>query len=144
MHDWCAVPGCRSDGDLVYLNYPICTVHRDQPADALQRALGITVADVATTEEDMSEKKAKTAKKAAAKKTESTPEAAPAKKAKDKPTEPLKTFALRIPTSESDALHEATGSGKASKVVRQLLAAFVAGDDAAFRALVKESKEAWQ
>lgn len=93
----------------------------------------------------MSEKKTKTAKKAATKTTDPTPEAAHAKKAKkEKPTEPLKTFALRIPTSESDALHEATGSGKASKVVRQLLAAFVAGDDAAFRALVKESKEARQ
>ncbi len=97
----------------------------------------------------MSEKKTKTAKKAAAKKIETAPEtppaAAPAKKAKkEKPTEPLKTFALRIPTSESDALHEATGPGKASKVVRQLLAAFVAGDDAAFRALVKETREARQ
>jgi thiol:disulfide interchange protein len=64
-----------------------------------------------------------------------------AKSKKEKPTEPLMTFALRLPKSESAAFHAAAGKAAASRTARALIAAFVAGDGAQFEAIVDEARK---
>lgn len=89
------------------------------------------------------------AKKTTAKKTEKTATA----KAETKPAKPRKekapresrdgwgTFALKLPVPEREAFHKAAGPASASRFARAVLAAFAAGDDAAFKAIVKEARE---
>jgi hypothetical protein len=160
MPDRCAVQGCRADADLVYLDYPVCNVHWDQPADALQRALGITVAEPATSEDSMTEKTKNEIKNATTKKSRTKTEApvapipaeaapaeppAPEKAAKAKreksANEPLKTFAIRIPESKSAALHQAAGKAAASRTVRALIDAFICEDRAAFEQIVEDARK---
>ena len=52
------------------------------------------------------------------------------------------TFALRLPKGDATAFHAAAGPGRGSEVGRQLMAAFTSADESAFRAAVKEAREA--
>jgi hypothetical protein len=92
----------------------------------------------------------KTTAKKATKKAEPTeakpaPEAKAAKEPKPKkekaPKEELVVFAIRLTQAERDAIHEAAGPRGATRYVRAVAGAFAAGDEAAFRALVKEARE---
>jgi len=93
----------------------------------------------------MSDKK-KTTRKAAQKATTAAATDTKAGKAprEKKPKEDLMTFAFRMPKPESAALHKAAGPGRASRVMRSLAGAFTVGDEAAFRAIVKEARDARQ
>lgn len=53
-----------------------------------------------------------------------------------------RVFAMQVTDEELAALHTAAGRGNASKVVRKLVAAFVAKDTDAFRAIVEDAKAA--
>ncbi len=83
--------------------------------------------------------KTKSTKKAATKSTESK---AQQEKKERVPKGDLMTFALRMPKATSAALHEAAGPRRASRVMEGLANAFIAGDEAAFKAIVKEAREA--
>lgn len=48
-------------------------------------------------------------------------------------------FAFRLPKAESAALHRSAGPANASRVMRQLAAAFVTGDRAQFESIVAEA-----
>lgn len=52
------------------------------------------------------------------------------------------TFAVRLPKADAAAFHKAAGPAKGSHVARLLLVAFAKSDDTAFRAAVKEAREA--
>ena len=80
-----------------------------------------------------------TNKKASTKKT-----ATKKKSAKAAPKEDLCVFAFRLTEAERDAVHRTAGPAKASRFVRQVAAAFAAEDEAAFRAVLKEAREARQ
>ncbi len=82
-----------------------------------------------------------TKKKVAKAKAEKKAKAAP-KKAKREKEENLVVFAHRMTLQEREAFHVAAGPARASKVARQLAVAFTNEDEAAFRALVKEAREA--
>jgi len=92
----------------------------------------------------MAEKKTRTPKKAAAKTETKAPAVAKPKKEKAQREDRTgwQTFALRMPKSESAALHEAAGSGRASRVMRSLAGAFVTGDRAQFESIVDEARQA--
>lgn len=148
MTDRCAVPGCRGEVEIVYLDHGVCSLHwnrltaEDQPADALARALGIAVAEATTKETDMSESKESKTPKA-------TNKAAKPVKAAKAPTkkEPVvkdatRVFAIRVTTEELEALHRAAGERNASRFVRALTAAFVAEDAGAFKAIVEDARQA--
>lgn len=53
----------------------------------------------------------------------------------------LVVFAFRLPRRERDMIHATAGSAKASKFVRAVVMAAVAGDDKAFRKVVKEARD---
>lgn len=89
-----------------------------------------------TPAETKKEKVAKSPKKSAAKAAAKT-----AKPKREKPTEPLMTFAFRLPKSESAALHKAAGPAGASRTMRALAAAFVTGDRAQFESIVDEARK---
>ena len=79
----------------------------------------------------------KKAAKKAAKKAKAT-----AKRIRPAKEDGLVVFAHRMSLEEREAFHTAAGPAKASKVARALAVAFTNGDEAAFRALVKEAREA--
>ncbi len=79
-----------------------------------------------------------TTAKAPRAKTESKPKV-PKPKA---PKEDLVVFAFRLTEAERNAIHETAGPARASRFVRQVAAAFAREDDAAFRAILKEAREA--
>lgn len=87
----------------------------------------------------------KAAKKTDAAETKPAPEAKVAKTPKVKkekpPKEDLVVFAIRLTQAERDAIHAAAGPRGATRYVRAVAGAFAAGDEAAFRALVKEARE---
>ena len=92
--------------------------------------------------------KGKTKKKASAKAAAKakTPKAAkpkPEKKAKAprESREGWGTFALKMPISERDALHAASGAAGASRFARVVLVAFSNDDEAAFKAAIAEAKK---
>ncbi len=145
MDDRCAVPGCPRDMDLIYLGHGVCTYHWDRltaediPPERLRMVLGIEVETPAAMEEAMTEKKTetKTAKKA------KTPKEGKPKREKA-PKEDLVVFAFRLTEAERDAIHKTAGPARASSFIRRVGAAFAAEDEAAFRAAVKEAREARQ
>ena len=153
MADRCAIPGCRGETDLVYIGHGICVrcwnrlTAEDQPADALARALGIPAAETATTEADMSEetttetkpvKKSKASRKAKARKPNK-----PSKPTREKkPKDATRVFAMRVTDAELAAIHKAAGPRNATRFIRQVAAAFANEDESAFRAVVKEAREA--
>ena len=75
----------------------------------------------------------------------------PAKAAKPKPEKKLKapresrdgwgTFALKLPVTERDAFHAASGAAGASRFARIILNAFSNDDEAAFKAAIAEAKK---
>ena len=144
MSGRCAIPGCRRELDLVYLGRGVCQTHWErltadqQPADALARALGIPVADATTTEESMSETKKSETK--STKKTKATKSSKPKKERVRE--EGLVVFAFRLKPEERDAIHKTAGPANASRFVRTVAAAFANEDEAAFKALLKEAREA--
>lgn len=86
----------------------------------------------------------KTTKKAAPKtKAETAPESKAVKpKPEKKEKLPMRTFAIRITDAELAAIHKAAGPRNATKHMRAVAAAFAAGDEGAFKAVVKEAREA--
>lgn len=74
------------------------------------------------------------AKKAASKK--------PAAAKAAKPKEDLVVFAFRLTEAERTAIHKTAGPARASRYVRSVAAAFANEDESAFRAALKEAKEA--
>ena len=94
--------------------------------------------------------KAKAPKKSAKTKA-ATPKAKTAKAAKPKPDKKPKapresregwgTFALRLPVSERDAIHAASGAAGASRFARIVLVAFANDDEAAFKAAIAEARK---
>ena len=85
-------------------------------------------------------KKAAAPKKAAARKP-AAPKAAKPKKEKS-PREDLVVFAFRLTEAERAAIHKTAGPARASKFVRRVSVAFAGEDEAAFRAVLKEAREA--
>jgi len=91
--------------------------------------------------------KAKTPKAKATPKAKSTPKVKAAKAPKESKAKketgpkPNRTFAIRITDSELDAIHKAAGPRNATRLVRAVVAAFAAEDEAAFKAIVKEARE---
>ena len=75
-------------------------------------------------------------KKQAAKKTKA------AKTKKKPPKEELCVFAFRLTPAERDAIHKTAGPAKASRFVRQVAVAFGNEDEAAFRTVLKQAREA--
>lgn len=67
-----------------------------------------------------------------------TPKPPKEKKVKDA----TRTFAIRVSDAELAAIHKAAGPRNATKFIRQVAAAFAAGDQAAFKAVVEEAKAA--
>ena len=90
----------------------------------------------------------KTAKKKAdakaSKKAQKAKAAKPAKEPKakkDTGPKPNRTFAIRITDDELAAIHKAAGPRNATRLVRAVVAAFAAEDEAAFRTVLKEARE---
>ena len=79
---------------------------------------------------------ATTKKKAPAKKAASKKPAAKAAKPD------LVVFAFRLTEAERTAIHKTAGPARASRCVRSVAAAFANEDESAFRALLKDAKEA--
>ena len=92
----------------------------------------------------MAEKKTKTTKKTAAAKPETKPARPKKEKAPRESREGWGTFALKMPVAEREAFHKAAGPARASRFARAVLVAFATGDDAAFKAVVKEARESRQ
>ena len=78
-------------------------------------------------------KKKAPAKKVAPKTTEKT---------KAKPKEDLVVFAFRLTEAERTAIHKTAGPARASRYVRSVAAAFAKEDEAGFRNLLREAREA--
>ncbi len=92
-----------------------------------------------------------TTKKAAPKK--ATPKGAkpPKEKAakqpepeKKKGPKPNRVFAIRVTDDELAAIHKAAGPRNATRFIRQVAAAFANTDEAAFRTVLKDAREARQ
>ena len=83
-------------------------------------------------------KKKKTSTKKSAKKE------APKKTAAKAPKEELCVFAFRLTEAERHAIHKTAGPARASRFVRRVSVAFAKEDEAAFRAVLKEAREARQ
>jgi len=151
----CEVPGCRGEVAIVYLDRGLCDAHwnelmaDDESRSRLRMVLGLDATTSAAMEEPMSEakqtetkpaKKSKPAREAKPKKAAAT-KAARAKKERT-PKEDLVVFACRVAEAERVKFHEATGPAGASRFARKLLVVFAAEDEAGFRALLKEAREA--
>jgi len=83
-----------------------------------------------------------TAKKATPKK--ATPKKAADAKQPKKETgpKPNRVFAIRVTDAELGAIHKAAGPRNATRFVRAVAAAFAAEDEAAFRSVVEEARQA--
>ena len=75
------------------------------------------------------------------KKTNNKTTKAKAKPAKA-PREDLVVFAFRLTEAERAAVHKTAGPSRASRYVRQVAAAFAKEDEGAFKAVLKEAREA--
>ena len=100
-------------------------------------------AETKTTKGKVQKKIAKA--KAATPKTKPPKAAKPARpKAEKAPRESREgwgTFALRLPVSERDAIHAASGAAGASRFARIVLVAFSNDDEAAFKAAIAEARK---
>ncbi len=68
----------------------------------------------------------------------------PKPKKEKAPKEDLCVFALRMTEAERTKLHEAAGPGGATRLARAVLVAVANEDEGAFRAAIKEAREARQ
>lgn len=172
MTDRCQIPRCSAEAAVTYLGHGICSDHWNQltsenaPPDVLKVVLGIA-AEPDQENRHMPKKKtepeqitptetpkanivppATPEKKTKPPKTPKTQNAAkPEKpkrepKPKPKPKEELCVFALRLTPAERDALHAMAGPARASRFARTVLAAAAQGDESAFKAAIKEAREA--
>lgn len=64
------------------------------------------------------------------------------KRARPPKEEGLVVFAFRLTEAERDAIHKTAGPAGASRFVRRVATAFAREDESAFRAAVKEAREA--
>ena len=87
-------------------------------------------------------KPSKTQRVAKAAKTKTTKQPKAKKEKTSKGPRPERTFAIRITDTELEAIHRASGARNATRCSRLVDAAFASGDEAAFRAVVKEAREA--
>lgn len=170
MADRCQIPRCRAESVVTYLGHGICSAHWNQltnenaPPDALKVVLGIaTEPDLERTHMRNKKKTTQPTEQPTTTETPKTDAAAPAsekkakpaklskvkkavkpekKKHEPKPAEELCVFALRMSPAERDALHEMAGPARASRFARTVLAAAAQGDESAFKAAIKEAKEA--
>ena len=82
----------------------------------------------------------------AAKKTTTRKKTAAAKKTTPKlakpPKETLCVFAFRLAPAERDAIHKTAGPRNATQFVRRVAVAFAKEDESAFRAVLKEARDA--
>ena len=83
----------------------------------------------------MAEKKTKSAKKPAAKKTA-------AQSKKKAPVEDLVVFAFRLTPEERNVIHQSAGPARASKFVRAVALAAAREDTKAYQEALKEAREA--
>jgi hypothetical protein len=94
----------------------------------------------------MSEKSKKKTAKLKAEKTPETKAAKPPREKKQRaPRESREgwgTFALKMPVPEREAFHKAAGPAGASRFARVVLVAFANEDEAAFKAAIKDAREA--
>lgn len=63
-------------------------------------------------------------------------------KADKAPKDELVVFAIRLTQAERDAIHEASGPRNATQFVRRVAAAFANADESAFKAVVRDAREA--
>ena len=147
MTERCAIPRCRAETEIVYLEHGVCMNHwnrytaEDAPPDALRMVLGIEADMPTAMEVDMTAKNT-TAKKTATTKAKAASTAKAKKAAKPKTEKPARVFAIRVTDDELAAIHKTAGPRNATRFVRAVAAAFAAEDEAAFRAVVKEAREA--
>jgi hypothetical protein len=151
--------------EIVYLDHGVCSrcwnryTAETQPADALARVLGVSMAAEAAEKEiamEIKEKvetedtskpvkatKVKTARAAKAKvgKRSKAAKVAKPKKERKPKEENLMVFAFRLSKPESEALHAAAGPANASRTMRSLAAALAAEDADAFKVLVAEARK---
>jgi len=165
--DRCTVPRCRRDVEIVYLGRAMCWHHWDELAaeepaamEEPMESMNETVSENSTEtkpaaqsaeEEETAMPPKKTAKKkidAKPSKKAHTSKAAKLAKApkakKETGPKPSRTFAIRITDAELAAIHRAAGPRNATRFIRQVAAAFANGDEGAFKAVVKEAREARQ
>jgi hypothetical protein len=167
--DRCAIPGCGGEVEIIYLDRGLCDKHwneliaDDASRTRLRMGLGLDTTTSPALEADMSETETTAAEGAAeettvAKKTKGTKKAKLAKTAKPKAVkakaskpkrekvesgpEPTRVFAVRVTDQELAALHRTAGPRNASRFGRAVLAAFAGEDEAAFRSVLKEAREA--
>ena len=73
-------------------------------------------------------------------KKKATKKKAPAKRTAK--AEELVVFAFRLTEAERDAIHKTAGPARASRFVRRVAAAFAKQDEGAFKAVLKDAREA--
>ena len=66
----------------------------------------------------------------------------PTPKKEKAPKEKLCVFAFRLTPAERDAIHKTAGPARASRFIRSVAVAFANEDEGAFKAVVKEAREA--
>ena len=165
MTDRCAVPRCRRDVEIVYLGRALCGHHWDElaaeepvameePMESTNETVSETTETKPAAESAAKEETAMPPKETAKKKSDAKPSkkaqttkaAKPAKEPKVKgektPKEQLCVFACRVAEAERVAFHEATGPAGATRFARKLMVVFTNEDEAGFRALLKEAREA--
>jgi hypothetical protein len=161
MANRCAVPGCRDEVEIIYLDRGLCDRHwnelmaDDASRTRLRMGLGLDTTTSPAREGDMSEttaaegaaeettvaKKSKKGKPAKTTKLKAAKAKAPKPKRESGP-KPDRTFAIRITGEELAAIHNAAGPRNATRFVRAVAAAFAHEDEAAFRSVLKEAREA--
>ena len=165
MSDHCAVPRCRRDVEIVYLGRALCGHHWDElaaeepaamegPMESTNETVSETTetkpaAKDAAPEETMAAKK-KSAKKKTEAKDKKAVKAATAKPKKEKtPREPkpqaekpARVFAFRLTDDELAAIHRIAGPRNATRLIRAVAAAFAAEDEGAFKAVLRDAREA--
>jgi len=146
VRERCEVPNCRGEVGIVYLDRGVCDdcwneyMREDAPPDALRMVLGIGTDAPTAREEAMAETKKGAKPKAATKKARAEKPAKP--KRERAPKEDLVVFACRVAEAERVKFHEATGPAGASRFARKLMVVFANEDEAGFKGLLKEAREA--
>lgn len=146
----CEVQSCRAEPAIDYLGHGLCEPHWDQltgeqaSPDALRDALGLQPLPVLPMEETIMVPKAgasrgkRTGKPKAATKEKSTKQADP-KQENVADNAPV-VFAFRLGKAERDRIHQAAGSGRATRFVRAAALAAADGDAKAFEQLVEQAQ----
>ena len=139
MSERCEIRRCRAESAITYLDHGVCDRHwnqltaEDAAPEALRMVLGIEATAPTAMEAVMSEttksKKTKAAK-------------TPKPKKERAPKEDLVVFAFRLTEAERKKIHATAGSAKASRFIRSVSAAFANEDESAFKAVIKEAREA--